>query len=378
MTQAASSRFSGTVVFVTSTASEGAHGPGTYTGYVLDALTEAGISVEVVAPPSAQVKSSTRLELGGRSADLYPRLSAAASEVASRHSDAVVHANNPLIVKDYRGTAPLVVQANDYDSAELLRHPHRTLRREGARRFASLLWRRRVERQVFRRADLVVANSDYTASAVAQAYGLDSAKVVTLPKVVDVEVFRRGPTERVPTSIIFVGSNFRRKGLPVLLEAVAFVRRSHPDVSLTVVGPSEEAVRQLPEFADVADATHLAGRLDRSTLAAALASSEIYCLPYGEAFGVAGLEALAAGALPVCSGQGGVAEALGGSAAHLGPDFTAEQLATALARALDDGVAKAWCQANGADHVASAFDASSLQTSLPEIYVRATAQQARR
>ncbi len=378
MTEPEAATFAGTVIFVTSTASEGAHGPGTYTGYVLTALAELGIPVEVIAPSTAKVRSSTGLDGASRSGELYAQLSNAAAEIANERADSVVHANNPLVVKNYRGDAALVVQANDYDSAELLRHPARALRREGLRRFASLFWRRRVERKVFRRADVVVANSSYTASAVIDAYGIDRTTVVTLPKVVDVEAFRAGSIERAPSSIIFVGSNFRRKGLPVLLEAVALVRSSHSGVKLTVVGPSAEAVQQLPEFADVADITTLAGRLDRPSLAAALASSEIYCLPFGEAFGVAGLEALAAGALPVCSGRGGVGEALDGTAAQLGPDYTADQLAAALRRALADEDAKAWCQANGAEHVERRFDATTLQLTLPEIYLRARAQTGRR
>ena len=95
--------------------------------------------------------------------------------------------------------------------------------------------------------------------------------------------------------VLFVGQQFRYKGVAALLQAARIVWRSHPDVTFLFVGPQTDYSRRL--FAGTFDRRVCnLGEVDLETKTAALAECEFLCLPSAqESFGGVFVEAWSLG-----------------------------------------------------------------------------------
>lgn len=114
-------------------------------------------------------------------------------------------------------------------------------------------------------------------------------------------------------TVLFTGRVHPEKGLHLLVDACARLRRSHPDIRLRLVGAQrvneggggDEYVAKLRGLARDLPLAIDAPIYDRKGLADALRAADLYCYPSlaekGEAFGVAPLEAMATGIAPVVS-----------------------------------------------------------------------------
>ena len=158
-----------------------------------------------------------------------------------------------------------------------------------------------------------------------------------------IEVERFAKAEPYPTdgpTILFVGRHEERKGLAVLLDALAQLPAS-VRVWVGGVGPQTEML-QARHGADPR-ITWL-GRLGDDEVAARLAGADVFCAPSlrGESFGVVLLEAMAAGAAVVASSLDGYRNvATDGADAVLVPPGDVPALAAGLRRVLDDAVLRA-------------------------------------
>jgi len=177
------------------------------------------------------------------------------------------------------------------------------------------------ERRVLRRADLALCNSRYTADVVGRAYAIAPERLRVLHKAVETADLER-PTVLPPDPVgsrprgarlVFLGSDWRRKGLDVLVAALPIVAQRVREVSLTVIGPDpgDRGIRVLLQDAEVVERVHLLGRRTRAEVAAVLWHSDVLVLPSRrEALGVAVLEGMAAGLPVVASRAGGIPEIL--------------------------------------------------------------------
>ncbi|MBA4135863.1 MAG: hypothetical protein C0518_00945 [Opitutus sp.] len=232
----------------------------------------------------------------------------------------IIHCNHchldPLVLK---GGFQVFGQINDYENAELPGRWRDVIRHQGFRRGISLWLRRRREKSFVENQDVTVCNSEYTRRAVLDAYHPARARnVVTIHKAVDLEIYRP-PTplpddplarDRRRLQLLFVGTDFVRKGLDLLLAAM-------PQLcgvcELTVVGPTEKQVEQafprLVQASREAGTVRYAGRVEKETLRKILWRSTALVLPSrAEALGVALLEAAAAGLHVIGSRVGGIPE----------------------------------------------------------------------
>lgn len=181
-----------------------------------------------------------------------------------------------------------------------------------------------IGRHLVGRARLVVATSTLEADELVED-GVPRNRVAVRPNGVDLDELRplppRGAFRRelgVPDDaplVLALGRLSKKKGLPLLVEAVAPVPQAH----LAVVGPDDgdgtlEAVVAAGERTGLAARLHLVprGRWGRGR-AQAFADSDVFCLfSMSENFGTAAAEAVACGVVPVVSDQCGAAEWLAG------------------------------------------------------------------
>lgn len=164
----------------------------------------------------------------------------------------------------------------------------------------------RWERMNTERADLVVASSRYSCEVARREYGVPEDKLVPVPEPIDLAEWDRrfAAARRLPTSgpvVLCVARMYPRKRIVDLLEAALRIRTRIPSARIRIVGrgPEWESVVRRHAELGLAEVVTLLGDVSREELAAEYVSADLFCLPsVQEGFGIAFLEAMAAG-LPV-------------------------------------------------------------------------------
>lgn len=174
-----------------------------------------------------------------------------------------------------------------------------------------------------------------------------------------------GPGKKV----LFLGRFERRKGLEVLIQAMARLRDLKAELLVAGSGPQDKEMRSLADRLLV-DARFL-GRVDDEAKAPLYKRADVYCAPGlgGESFGIVLVEAMAAGTPVVCSDLPGF-RAVAANAAVLVSPGDPGLLADAIKRVLtDDALAER--MGKGGSLTASGYDWSRLVGNVEEIYRRA-------
>jgi phosphatidylinositol alpha-mannosyltransferase len=187
-------------------------------------------------------------------------------------------------------------------------------------------------RRLARRIDASVAVSDAAAELVHRQLGVSCA---VLYNGIDLERFGPGRRDRRSRSVLFLGRHEERKGLDVLLEAMAELPE---DVSILIGGAGPDSRRLQDRFCGNPRVVWL-GEVSEATKLELLQRSSVLCAPsrHGESFGVVLLEAMATG-LPVVASDlpGYRALSNDGTAAKLVPPGDPAALARELIRVLSD------------------------------------------
>lgn len=123
------------------------------------------------------------------------------------------------------------------------------------------------------------------------------------PNGIDVAGFSNASPERISTGpvVLFLNRLERRKGLDVLIRAMAHLHDLEATLVVAGTGPEESKARRLAASLEV-DAIWL-GAIEHGRIPGVYAGADVYCAPAvgGESFGIVLLEAMAAGVPVVCS-----------------------------------------------------------------------------
>jgi glycosyltransferase involved in cell wall biosynthesis len=196
-----------------------------------------------------------------------------------------------------------------------------------------------------RRAPRVLVTSEHSRRVAVAAYGLDPARVAVVPEGIDLGSWQRtgeraGDGERPPV-VLSVARQYRRKDTRSLLEAFARLRESHPEARLRIVGGGPELPRLRARARELGlgeRVTFLGELPDDGAVRREYLAADVFCLPsLQEGFGIAYLEAMAAGLPVVATRTTAVPEVVpDGEVGLLVPPRDPDALAAALARLLDD------------------------------------------
>lgn len=243
--------------------------------------------------------------------------------VAAAHADVLFA---PGYTAPLASAPPTVVVLHDVSFAA---HPEWFSWKEGARR-------RTIGRLTAERAARIIAVSSFSKREIEIHFGIAPSKIA----VVHNGVTPMPPSSATPTeqpTVLFVGSVFNRRHVPLLIEAVADLNRRGLGVRLDIIGENRTTPHlDLHAHARAAGLTEIAIRsyVSDDDLRLAYASARAFAfLSEYEGFGLTPLEALSAGVPPVVMDTPVTREIYGEEAVYVST-FTVFAVAEALRRAL--------------------------------------------
>ena len=194
---------------------------------------------------------------------------------------------------------------------------------------------RRLERQILSTENFL-ALSRYTQASIA-SLGLGREAGI-LPMPIDQEFFAPAPDEVRPGRVAFVGRvDDPRKNAHLLIEAISVLRQRGIDVELVMAGcdPAGPMQQALAERGN----THYRGlpQLAQPEVAALLRTVDVFVVPsHQEGLCIAALEAMASGCPVISTRCGGPEEFVRDGETGLLVDSSAEDLAAAIDRVVND------------------------------------------
>jgi D-inositol-3-phosphate glycosyltransferase len=216
--------------------------------------------------------------------------------------------------------------------------------------------RLRVEHDVLRRSEALVAESPASKRHMVQEYGADPKKIHVIPGGVDTAVFHPQNQQLARQSLslemdapvlLFVGRLQPLKGIDTLLQAAQVVRRHHARLQVLIVGGGVDArdereeselhrLRALAEQLRLALHVHFIRAQPQEVLARYYAAADIFVMPsHYESFGMVVLEAMACGTPVVASRVGGLTSTVvSGHTGFLVPEGDGPAFARAILRLL--------------------------------------------
>jgi len=242
-----------------------------------------------------------------------------------------------------------------------------------------------VLRRIVRGSDAVTAISTYTAGRLTrQVPGADPA---IIPFGATVQPPARLPSARTdpaaPFELLFVGRLVERKGVHLLLDALATLSPERP-VVLRVVGDGPEGPRLREQAArlGLGERVVFHGFVTQDELKARIAACDCFVLPAvvdakgdTEGLGVVLLEAMSYGKPSIASAAGGIVDIVRDRRnGFLVPPGDAGPLANAVARMMDDPAAAREMGLHGREDVEAGFSWDVIVGRLAEVYRRVARQ----
>jgi glycosyltransferase involved in cell wall biosynthesis len=162
-------------------------------------------------------------------------------------------------------------------------------------------------------------------------------------------------SDLVFTTATMTRGNGERKCVRELIEAVAHIHRSRPDLRFVIVGQVDPIYPALAASLGIADCVEFPGEISREQKIEYMQRCTLYLQPSRfEGFGLAIAEALACGAPVVTSAVGAVPEVVG-SAARFVDGSSPDQIAEGVLKLLDEPLNRIDLSRLGQERIAQRF-----------------------
>jgi glycosyltransferase involved in cell wall biosynthesis len=200
----------------------------------------------------------------------------------------------------------------------------------------SSAWMKRRIRAAVSRPDLLIVQSEYWRDLLARIGRAD--RIVILNNFVLAEPLgsRRREVTKAPRCLFIAGSEARRKGLYVLIDALRLLRERGVAVSVLAIAVPEMAAQRI-RSEGLEGLVELRGYLKHEEVLAEMRRADIFLLPsFGEGFPNSLLEAMAQGMAAIATPVGSVREIVGaGDGAIVVAAGDPAALASALGRLVE-------------------------------------------
>lgn len=201
--------------------------------------------------------------------------------------------------------------------------------------------------------------------------GIDTTPFQQLPPA---ETFSNSyPQTQNKVRLLFLSRIDPKKGLDLLLSAFAQLRQSHSDIVLVIAGDGEgeyhTELKALAKQLNIADDIIWTGFLTGQTKLAALTAADLFVLPsYSENFGIAVVEAMAAGLPVIISDQVGIHHEVTRGEAGLVTPCQVEALSVALQQLIANPAQRQRLGNNGKQLVEQLFSQNAMTQRLLAMY----------
>jgi glycosyltransferase involved in cell wall biosynthesis len=226
----------------------------------------------------------------------------------------------------------------------------------------------RWNRRVFAGAAAHAPWSSWVRSSLIADYGVDETRIEVIPPGIDVHRFDAPPRPAdAPARILFVGGDFERKGGDLLLRAFARLPAGTAELHLVTRSAVDRqpGVTVYPSFSP-----NEPGLLDLFRRA------DVFAMPSrAEAFGIAAVEAAAAGLPVIVTTVGGLADlCVDGVTGRCIPPDDVDALTNALALLVDDAEVRRTMGAAARARAVAEFDASVTSERLLALALRSVSR----
>lgn len=234
-----------------------------------------------------------------------------------------------------------------------------------------------IESWLVNESDSLITCSTSMSEEITELFGPGQAETTVIRNGIDAARWPFAPRRPCtgPPELVYVGRLEYEKGVHDAIAALPRIRRAHPGTTLTVAGEGTQ-YDWLVECARrhrVRKATRFVGQLDHEELLTLLHRADAAVLPsHYEPFGLAALEAAAAGTPLVTSNAGGLGEAvIDGVTGVSCPPRDVAGLAVAVQGVLNDPVGAQRRAAAARERLTSDFDWGTVADETAQVYLAA-------
>jgi glycosyltransferase involved in cell wall biosynthesis len=221
------------------------------------------------------------------------------------------------------------------------------------------------------RPDMLIVQSEYWRGVLARV-GRSDGVVVLNNFILEASIGNsRSKTPSSPTCLFIAGSEARRKGLDVLLDALDRLRTAGVGVRVVMIAVPPVAAERIAA-AGFGDAIEMRGDLSRDEVLREMRRADIFLLPsFGEGFPNSLVEAMAQGMAAIVTPVGSVPEAIGeGGGALVVPAGDPAALAEAIGRLAGSPENCARMGVHNQDVIRARFTSSVVLSTLDGAYRR--------
>ncbi len=304
-------------------------GLGTYATNLVHGLADAGHEVTVVCPeemdrtvhPKVRIITVPKNRIDpshGQWFSLSYKFSKLLPKLLQQGNFQLFHFTDAREALFYPKTkVPAVGTVNDCYFAQASMNPfyYRRHYHDWLRRFLYYRIVRALEPRAYKKLKGIIATSRYVKETLIRCYHLPAASIEQIYYGLKMETSRSPATpDKRPgneTRLLFVGSNFQRKGLPTLIRALPQVLARVPNVKLSVIGKdhNEGAIRRLCQRMKVESKVEFLGWCPYTEVNNYLSHADLFVMPsLIENFAFVFLEAMAVGVPVIGSNVGGTRE----------------------------------------------------------------------
>jgi glycogen(starch) synthase len=231
-----------------------------------------------------------------------------------------------------------------------------------------------VESWLVRESDSLITCSASMSDEITELFGPGLAQTTVICNGIDADRWPFGARRprTGPAELLYVGRLEYEKGVHDAIAALPRIRRIHPGTTLTIAGDGtqQDWLIQQARKHKVLKATRFVGHCEHTELLELLHRADAAVLPsHYEPFGLAALEAAAAGAPLVTSNIGGLGEAvINGVTGVSCPPRDVASLAAAVCTVLDDPAAAQRRARAARKRLTSDFDWQTVANETAQVY----------
>lgn len=225
-------------------------------------------------------------------------------EIAKREKFNLIHCHDWM-------TFPAGILTKEFSGKPLILHVHTTELDRSCGGHNPFVYE--LELNAFKKADKIIAVSEYTKNKIMKGYGTSSDKIEVVHNAINFKGVEKNKPYNRKKIILYLGRLSMHKGPDYFIKAAKKVLGYKKDVLFVVAGSGE----LLPELIDLAcnlgigDKILFTGRLKDEEVKKIYESADLYVLPsVSEPFGITALEAASKGVPVIVSKNSGVKEVL--------------------------------------------------------------------